>query len=167
MNTKLFHRKDRARLWKNNVNEIMKSDGMNASSFSQVKEKSFHDLKNLYFEPPPSQQVDITQLSNHIPQIINQQYNKYLLDPLEESKILKFIQQMGPDKASGPDGFSTHFYKIYWNTIKFDLVGMVRYVKKSSHMGGNTNSSFLYLVPKEVNPSWLSRFRPISLCTVS
>jgi hypothetical protein len=60
----------------------MKSDGMNASSFSQVKEKSFHDLKNLYFEPPPSQQVDITQLSNHIPQIINQQYNKYLLDPL-------------------------------------------------------------------------------------
>jgi hypothetical protein len=34
-------------------------------------------------------------------------------------------------------------------------------------MGGITNSSFLALIPKEVNTSSFSRFRPISLCNVS
>jgi len=33
-------------------------------------------------------------------------------------------------------------------------------------MGGNTNSSFLTLIPKESNPSF-NHFRPISLCNIS
>ena len=34
-------------------------------------------------------------------------------------------------------------------------------------MGGSTNSTFLALIPKEVNPSTFERFRPISLCNSS
>ena len=34
-------------------------------------------------------------------------------------------------------------------------------------MGGCTNSTFLSLIPKEVNPSSFDRFRPISLCNAS
>ena len=34
-------------------------------------------------------------------------------------------------------------------------------------MGGCTNSTFLALIPKEVNPSSFNRFRPISLCNAS
>jgi hypothetical protein len=34
-------------------------------------------------------------------------------------------------------------------------------------MGGGTNSNFLTLIPKEVNPSVFSKFWPISLCNVS
>jgi hypothetical protein len=44
---------------------------------------------------------------------------------------------------------------------------MLRYVKKSYRLGGNTNSSSFALIPKEENPSTFSRFRPISLCNVS
>jgi hypothetical protein len=55
----------------------------------------------LYSEPPLSHQEDITQLLDHIPQVITQQDNKELSDPIEESEILKSIQQMEPDKAPG------------------------------------------------------------------
>ena len=34
-------------------------------------------------------------------------------------------------------------------------------------MGGCTNSTFLSLIPKEVNPSSFDRFRPVSLCKAS
>ena len=34
-------------------------------------------------------------------------------------------------------------------------------------MGGCTNSTFLALIPKEVNPSSFNRFCPISLCNAS
>ena len=34
-------------------------------------------------------------------------------------------------------------------------------------MGGSTNSTFLAVIPKEVNPNTFERFRPISLCNSS
>jgi hypothetical protein len=74
---------------------------------------------------------------------------------------------MKSDKAPGIDGFSAHFYKLYWHIIMFDLIHMVRYVQRSTLIGGRTNSSFLALIPKEVNSSSFNRSRPISLCNVS
>jgi hypothetical protein len=84
-----------------------------------------------------------------------------------EKEILEVLQQMNSDKSPGPDGFSVHLYLISWKIIKNDLVCMIQYVQKSVRMGGNTNSSFLDLIPKEINPSSFSRFCPISLCNVS
>jgi hypothetical protein len=43
---------------------------------------------------------------------------------------------------------------------------MVQYVQRLARLGGNTNSSFLALIPKAANPSF-GRFHPISLCNVS
>ena len=34
-------------------------------------------------------------------------------------------------------------------------------------MGGDTNSTFLALIPKEPNPTSIKKFRPISLCNAS
>ena len=75
---------------------------------------------------------------------------------------------MESDKAPGLDGFSAHFYKAACSPIiKLDLVRMVFAFQRKAKVGGCTNSSFLALIPKEVNPSSFDRFRPISLCNVS
>jgi len=73
---------------------------------------------------------------------------------------------MSLDKATGPDGFSAHFYKRCWHIIKLDLVRMIHYAHYYFRMGGSTNSTFLSLIPKEAKLSSFSRFRPISLCNV-
>ena len=44
---------------------------------------------------------------------------------------------------------------------------MVTAFQKKAKVGGCTNSTFLALIPKEVNPSSFDRFRLISLCNAS
>ena len=44
---------------------------------------------------------------------------------------------------------------------------MLNWTRENCKIGGNTNSSFIALIPKEVNPSNCSRFGPISLCNAS
>ena len=74
---------------------------------------------------------------------------------------------MEPDKAPGLDGFSFHFYRACWNIIKSYLIHIVSAFHKKDKFGGNTNSTFLALIPKKANPSSFDRFRPISLCNAS
>jgi hypothetical protein len=44
---------------------------------------------------------------------------------------------------------------------------MIQYVKSVENIRGNTNSTFLSLIPKELNPSSFVIFHPISLRNVS
>ena len=70
-------------------------------------------------------------------------------------------------KALDPHGFTIHFYKVCWSIIKSDLIRMVISFQRKAKVGGCTNSTFLALIPKEVNPSSFDKICPISLCNVS
>ena len=82
-------------------------------------------------------------------------------------EIVEVIWAMELDKYPRPDGFSFHFYKVCWPIIKTDLVRMVSTFQRKGKVGGCTNSIFLALIPKEVNPSSFDRFHLISLCNAS
>ena len=84
-----------------------------------------------------------------------------------KKEAVEVIWAMEPDKALGLDGFSIHFYRLCWNIIKYDLLRMISAFLKKSKVGGNTNSTFLALIPKEFNPASFNRFWPISLCNDS
>ena len=91
--------------------------------------------------------------------------NEQLMKPFfSEKEIIDVIWSMGPDKAPGPDGFFFHFYKVCWTIIRKYLLRMIKAFQLKSKVGGCTNSTFLALIPNEVNPSTFDRFRPISLC---
>ena len=74
---------------------------------------------------------------------------------------------MEPDKAPGPNGFSIHFYRTCWEIIKVDLLRMIKAFHQKAKVGGSTNSTFLALISKEVNPSSFDTFKHISLCNAS
>ena len=54
-----------------------------------------------------------------------------------------------------------------WIVIKKDLMRMIKAFQLKAKIGGCTNSTFLVLIPKEVNPTTFEIFRPISLCNAS
>ena len=74
---------------------------------------------------------------------------------------------MESDKAPGSNGLSFHFYRFCWTIIKKDLLRMIKSFQLKAKVGGCTNSTFLALIPREVNPATFERFQPISLCNAS
>ena len=103
----------------------------------------------------------------NIPSLGSHDDNVGLVKSFFEKEVVDVIWAMEVDKAPGPDGFSIHFYRVCWNFIKFDLLRMISAFLSKAKVGGNTNLTFLALIPKEVNPTYFDRFRPISLCNAS
>jgi hypothetical protein len=92
----------------------------------------------------------------HIPTLVSREENHDLMRLISEAEIFAAIWCLEPDKAPGPDGFSISFYRFFWDIIKSDLKRMLWYAHCSLRIGGNTNSSFLALIPKESNPTSFS-----------
>ena len=90
-----------------------------------------------------------------------------LMNPFTEEEICNVIWSMDPDKAPRPDGLPIHFYRACWDIIKIDLLRMIKTFHQKSKVGGNTNSTFLELIPKEMNSGSFERFRTISLDNAS
>ena len=103
----------------------------------------------------------------NVPSLVNVEDNYGLMKPFTEQEIVDVIWAMKSDKAPRPNGFSIHFYKVYWPIIKSNLVRMVTAFQIKAKVVACTNSTFLALMPNEVNPFSFDRFRPILLCNAS
>lgn len=53
------------------------------------------------------------------------------------------------DKSQRPDKFNMGFFKVYWNTIKEDLVAYVNEFYSSHKLPKAILASFLTLIPKK------------------
>jgi hypothetical protein len=58
-----------------------------------------------------------------IPQITSSE-GESLMAEFSEKEVREAIFQMKHNKASGPDGFPTEIYQVFWSLIKDDLMAM-------------------------------------------
>eukprot|EP00253_Pinus_taeda_P024453 PITA_24453 len=166
-NTSYFHKQCRARLSRNHIAEITSSSGQVFKGFAQIQEAATNHFRKLLSAERNGEEEDELDFLSVIPSLVSEEANASLTRPATEEEITNIVWLTDPDKALGPDGFSIHFYRICWETIKFDLFRMIRGVLKKAKMGGGTKSTFLALIPKETNPRSFDRYRPISLCNSS
>ena len=92
-----------------------------------------------------------------IPALISPEERLRLESPISEEEVKKAIWSLHSDKAPGPDGFPTCFYRTFWSLIKKYLMHLISWMEKGN-MGGATNSTFLALIPKEPNPTSIKKF---------
>eukprot|EP00253_Pinus_taeda_P023887 PITA_23887 len=166
-NTSYFHRQYRARLTRNHIAEIKTPEGSVCNSYHQIKLAVENYFRNLYRKENHSNDEEIVDFMSNIPNLISPEENAELCRPATEEEIIKVVWSMDADKAPGPNGFTVHFYKACWHIIKVDLYKMISRFMKKAKVGGGTNSTYLALIPKEINPETFARFRPISLCDAS
>jgi ribonuclease HI len=165
-NTGYFHKQAEARKQYKAVTEVQVQNKTIADP-EGIKQAAYEAFETLYTEPKGTEMDQQRYPLTVIPRLINEDTNNKLTREVTQQEIKEALDQMNPDKAPGPDGFTARFYQQCWNIIKKDLTKMIKKSQQSSKLGGSTNSSFLALIPKEKGALSFNRFRPISLCNTS
>lgn len=83
--------------------------------------------------------------------------------PFSEDEIWAAISQMPSEKAPGPDGFTTDFYKRCWPVIKADVINAFTCVY-NLHTGllHKLNGATISLLPKKEIVESVQDYRPSS-----
>lgn len=89
-----------------------------------------------------------------------------LIKPVTDDEIKKAIFSIDDNKASGPDGFTSKFFKAAWNVIGKDTCSAIKEFFTSGKLLGEFNTTLISLVPKTKSPTRVTDYRPISCCNV-
>ncbi|KAL0651628.1 hypothetical protein Bca4012_094319 [Brassica carinata] len=77
-------------------------------------------------------------------------------------EIGSVLLKLNPNKAPGPDGLTSGFYKSAWSVLGTEVVTSIRHFFYASFMPSTTNSTILTLVPKHPGASQITDYRPIA-----
>lgn len=77
-------------------------------------------------------------------------------------EITRTLLKLNPNKASGPDGLTSGFYKAAWDIVGQEVVSSITQFFTSSYLPTVVNSTILTLVPKHSGASLITDYRPIS-----
>ena len=90
-----------------------------------------------------------------------------LVSPFEKEEIDTLVKHLPLDKAPGPDGFNTDFFKKCWHIISDDFYNLCNAFHHGDVFLKSLNDSHIVLVPKHDHPLKVSDYRPISLLNTS
>lgn len=90
-----------------------------------------------------------------------QQQQRMLLMPTTE-EITKMMFSLNPNKAPGPDGLTSAFFKGAWGIIGVEVINSITNFFNSGFMPKATNSTILSLVPKFTGAARITDYRPIA-----
>lgn len=81
-----------------------------------------------------------------------------------EEELWNTIKALPTEKALGPDGFTTEFYKSVWPIIKRDLLLALDAFNRADRRGMHgLNNALITLLPKKTEASRAGDYRPICL----
>lgn len=81
----------------------------------------------------------------------------------QSEDIRKLFFKLNANKAPGPDGLTSGFFKASWDIIGEEVTASITHFFTSSFLPASANSTILALVPKFPGASRITEFRPISL----
>ncbi|KAG7537667.1 Ribonuclease H domain [Arabidopsis suecica] len=162
-NSAFFHAATRARRAINNVSVIEDDYGHEFHDEDQIAQTISTYYQAIFTAGPRS--------SNHVveealePKVTLEMNSQLTVTPTQ-LEIKEAVFSIHPDKAPGPDGFSSGFYQSFWDIIGEDVCMDIRSFLDSSFLSQRLNETHIRMIPKITGPRKVSDYRPIALCTV-
>jgi hypothetical protein len=138
---------------------------MLTSSTEEVSREFVSYYKELLWTSKPTilPRVEVV----HCGACINADSHDYLLAPVSADDIKQVLFSMDDDKAPGPDGYTSAFFKKAWNIVGDDFCSAVQDFFASREILKQLNHSIIALVPKSANANSAADYRFISCCNVT
>ncbi|KAA3472533.1 reverse transcriptase [Gossypium australe] len=162
-NSAFFHKYASARRRTNTIRRLEKAEGQEVTDKFEISETAsdfFHDLFSSRGAGESS------YLLQGIGTYISTETNTALLSAYSEEEVYKALKEMGSTKALGSDGFPALFFQKYWHIVGRDVEDFCLRVLNEDKDFEGMNRTDIVFIPKSPNPTNLTNFRPISLCTI-
>uniref|UniRef100_J3M5F7 Reverse transcriptase domain-containing protein n=1 Tax=Oryza brachyantha TaxID=4533 RepID=J3M5F7_ORYBR len=158
-NTSYFHKKANGRRRKSYIHSLTDGDIV-ISDPGELNTHIVSFYKSLFRAEPIS---DI-HLSDNFwcgEGCITQDHRELILKPFEMKELDRVINQVKNNTAPGRDGFSIHFYKLFWDHLKQDLYEMLIPLFHEELDLKRLNFGVISLIPKCDSANSIKQFRPI------
>ncbi|KAL0444890.1 UNVERIFIED_CONTAM: hypothetical protein Slati_2211700 [Sesamum latifolium] len=110
--------------------------------------------------------VNIGYLRPWARHIITHEEGESLIRTVTREEIKTALFDIDEDKAQGPDGFSSSFFKAAWPVIGNELTRAVQDFFITGKLLKQVNATLLALIPKVAAPQGVTDFRSIACCNV-
>lgn len=122
-----------------------------------------HFQKNLGDVVPVA---DLSHINELVTSKLSDDEATFMIREVKDEEIKGAMFQIDGNKAPGPDGYSSVFFKKDWNIVGKDVCKAVREFFDNGKMLNEINSTLISLIPKIQTPSKVTDFRPIACCNV-
>lgn len=165
-NTSYFHGLIRERRAQNRIMSIFKQDGTKLEEPADIENECLQYFGDVFTGEHETQYDPNIINSLEFQGIITEELGQNLIRPVTRNEIVETLAAIDSNKAPGPDGFSSFFFKAAWRIVGDDFVRAILNFFRSSKLLGQVNATIVALVPKVTNASYFSDYRPIACCNV-
>nr|KAJ0187106.1 hypothetical protein LSAT_V11C900454800 [Lactuca sativa] len=162
-NSNYFHKVVKGKINRNRIENILDSNG----NWKEGEEASRVIVD--YFREFLGVDHEVTSLVCPNNLFTNRLDNNQALEMVNEvtnEEIKRALFDIDDDKAPGPDGYSSKFFKKAWRIVGDDFCFAVKEFFLSKKILKEINTTVIALVPKVPTPGIVGDYRPISCCNV-
>ncbi|GJZ37317.1 RNA-directed DNA polymerase, eukaryota, reverse transcriptase zinc-binding domain protein [Tanacetum coccineum] len=162
-NSAYFHNSLKGRMFRSRIEVVYDSEGHKYEGDDIATKFVDHFSKFLGTED------DVFPIEDPDSLFINKldaQCSDYMVRPVLDDEIKFAMFSIEDDKAAGPDGYTSKFFKTAWNIVGGDVCAAVKEFFYSSKLLGEFNANLISLVPKLQTPLKITDYRPIACCNV-
>lgn len=147
-NIKYFHTRASHHFKRNSLVGIYNSANVWTENMEEIPEAftSHRFLSKLFTTSNPSL---LNSVLDHIPKVITEEMNCQLMNEFSVGEVSDALKQMGPLKASCPDGMPPMFFQRLWPMVEGDITNSVLSWLNSSTLPHPLNHTHITLNPKK------------------
>ena len=161
-NTTYYHRLTFSRRSANHIHFLMEDSGGKIENQGDIEDHCVDYFSGLLGEPASTQQFGQSDLDLLFDFSCTEEDRLGFCKDFTVHKVKDTFFSLSRNKASGPDGYSSEFFKAAWSIIGLEVSQAVWEFFSLGCLLKQWNATTLVLIPKITNAFLTSDFRPIS-----